>query len=51
MHVTEYSAQGEGRAICFILDHSDLNAFRHAFEVIVELAADSLARADAGNLC
>lgn len=46
----EYSAHGEGHAIGFVFDHSDLNAFRHAFEVVVELASGSLAGADAGHL-
>ena len=34
----------------FIFDHSDLNAFRYAFEVIVKLAADGLAGTDASDL-
>lgn len=46
----EGSAQVEGCAISFAFDDSDLNAFRHAFEVIIKLAADGLAGADAGYL-
>src|SRR3989338_977375 len=49
-YATEYSARGEGRAVGFIFDHSDLNAFCHALEVIVKLAADGLAGADACDL-
>lgn len=46
---TAASAQGEGRAIGFVADHSDLNTVRHAFEIVIELATGGLAGADAGD--
>ena len=44
------SAQVEGHAVCLVFDHSDLDAFRRAFKVIVEPATRCLAGTNAGNL-
>jgi hypothetical protein len=42
--------QSEGHAIGFVPDHTNLDTFRHALEVIVVLAGSRLASADAGDL-